>query len=100
MGDGRTPLHIAALSGHATAVSCLLSHGAPTTLRDATGALPLHRAALAGSAGAVRELVRAEPTTVDERFYRTAGTALHSAAYMGHLAVLETLLEAGASPCM
>merc|ERR1712113_998672 len=39
------------------------------------------------------------PRTVNMPFSRTAGTALHSAAYLGHIAVLEALLDAGASPC-
>merc|ERR1712217_212454 len=66
----------------------------------ASGAIALHRAAIAGSAGAVRALVQSAPKTVDAPFSRTAGTALHSAAYMGHLSVIEALLEAGASPCV
>lgn len=97
--DGRTPLHIAALSGHGAAVDVLLQHGARADVQDDAGALPLHRAALAGSAGAARSLAKAALEQVDARFSRTDGTALHSAAYLGHVRVLEALLDAGASPC-
>jgi len=97
--DGRTPLHIAALSGHGAAVDGLLQHGARADVQDDAGALPLHRAALAGSVSAARSLAKAAPEQVDARFSRTDGTALHSAAYLGHVRVLEALLDAGASPC-
>ncbi|CAJ1383745.1 unnamed protein product [Effrenium voratum] len=98
--EGRSPLHIAALSGHSEAVRRLLERRADPTAVDSSGAWPLHRAALAGSAGCVAQLARAAPGHVSVRQHRTAGTALHSAAYLGHVRVIEELLRAGASPCL
>ena len=42
---GRTPLHLAALSGSVPLVALLLQRGASTAARDADGATPLHLAA-------------------------------------------------------
>eukprot|EP00927_Polykrikos_kofoidii_P075404 TRINITY_DN71581_c0_g1_i1.p1 TRINITY_DN71581_c0_g1~~TRINITY_DN71581_c0_g1_i1.p1 ORF type:complete len:248 (-),score=46.44 TRINITY_DN71581_c0_g1_i1:25-768(-) len=98
--DKRTPVHIASLSGHEQCVARLLKHGASADARDKAGATPLYRAAMAGSAGTVRVLAKASPKSVDARFPRTKGTALHTAAYLGHVAVIEALLEVGASPCI
>eukprot|EP00931_Biecheleriopsis_adriatica_P066839 TRINITY_DN41092_c0_g1_i1.p1 TRINITY_DN41092_c0_g1~~TRINITY_DN41092_c0_g1_i1.p1 ORF type:complete len:245 (+),score=37.98 TRINITY_DN41092_c0_g1_i1:118-852(+) len=98
--EGRTPLHIAALSGHAEVVQRLLQRRALPSTFDASGATALHRAALAGSEGCVALLARAAPKKVDQRQHRTEGTALHAAAYLGHTAVIQALLSAGASPCL
>ncbi|RKO89800.1 ankyrin repeat-containing domain protein, partial [Blyttiomyces helicus] len=41
---GRTPLHWAAVAGHAGLVVSLLNSGAKDTCRDGAGATPLHYA--------------------------------------------------------
>ncbi|MFO7637297.1 MAG: ankyrin repeat domain-containing protein [Clostridia bacterium] len=46
---GRTPLYLAAASGHARAAELLLEHGAQVDLCDEFGMTPLHRAVMAGS---------------------------------------------------
>eukprot|EP00929_Paragymnodinium_shiwhaense_P069727 TRINITY_DN35181_c0_g1_i1.p1 TRINITY_DN35181_c0_g1~~TRINITY_DN35181_c0_g1_i1.p1 ORF type:complete len:272 (+),score=49.69 TRINITY_DN35181_c0_g1_i1:67-816(+) len=98
--DGRTPLHVAAISGHADVAALLIKRKAPVQAQDSSGAQPLHRAALAGSADVVRLLTSAAPKAVDALYPRTGGTALHSAAYLGHAPVLEALLAVKASPCI
>lgn len=55
------------------------------------------RAAAAGDAAAVAQLLAADPTLVGAR--SAAGTTpLHRAAFKGHLAVAELLLDHGADP--
>eukprot|EP00898_Chlorokybus_atmophyticus_P000139 jgi/Chlat1/1125/Chrsp111S08642 len=50
-GGGHTPLHYAALAGHADICRALLAAGADPNARTAAGgATPLHRAALKGHA--------------------------------------------------
>ena len=39
--DGRTPLHLAALSGNTPVVKVLIAHGAKTDIQDSEGATPL-----------------------------------------------------------
>lgn len=97
--EGRTPLHLAALSGHGEVAEQLLALRARADAWDVAGSLPLHRAALAGSTAVVRALLAASPGLVDAPSRRTGGTALHAAAYLGHIAVCHVLLRAGASPC-
>lgn len=46
--DGFTPLHVAALHGHAELVSLLLKHGASVGARNINHAVPLHLACQKG----------------------------------------------------
>lgn len=57
-GDGSTPLHAAALVGHAAAVTALLAAGADIEARDDLGSTPLHVAAR-GHAAVVTALLDA-----------------------------------------
>jgi uncharacterized protein len=57
--DGATPLHNAAIEGHAPIVEMLLEHGADINARDReTGATPLWFAASFGRLDAVRMLLQ------------------------------------------
>ena len=65
--DGLTPLHHAAMSGHAGAVRVLLASGAEINARDDAGLTPLHHAATAGHTKTSRLLLaaRAEVNATD-----------------------------------
>ncbi|KAK0210996.1 L-asparaginase [Desarmillaria ectypa] len=73
-GSGRSPLHIAALNGHAESVNLLLQSGALVHLRDTLGHTPLYYAARQGHRGVVGVLIQAGASLggLDESFARTA----------------------------
>ena len=56
---GNTPLHHAALGGHAAAIAALLEAGADPDARAWNGATPLHDAAGDGDAAAIVALLEA-----------------------------------------
>ena len=91
--EGRTPLACAIVGRHGGIVERLLDAGAGPSVASRDG-LPLYVAARAGVLGAVVTLVEhgAEINASDD----VAGTALHGAAAMGHLGIVEWLLAAGA----
>lgn len=92
--DGETPLQLAVLGGHPSAVAALLRAGADGGRRCAAGCTPLHDAAAAGAAGVVAALIAA---AVDVAPRTPSGrTPLHAAAAGGHLHVVAALLRAGA----
>ena len=76
-----TPLHYAAVRGHAVLVDMLARHGADTNASDARGDIPLYAAGRNGHADAVMVLLQAEvrlapaggrPGSLSERVRRTA----------------------------
>lgn len=95
---GITPLHLAALHGHADAVRSLLAAGAGLAVDalSAEGFSPLHNAALNGHAEVVRALLSAGASA--SQAHPCGPTALHLAARGGHAAAVELLLGAGAPP--
>jgi ankyrin repeat protein len=91
-----TPLHMAALEGHADIVQVLLQHRADPKATNPDLFTPLHAAARRGHAAAAALLLKAgaDPNAMDQIF----GTPLHEAVQRGHPEVVRLLLKAGASP--
>jgi len=98
--NGRFLLHFAAGSNCLPVVRSLLAAGTDPDILDSGNHTPLYRVANQSGtrigAEIVRELVRAG-ANVDHCGGVTRSTALHAAARQGHLAVVQALLEAGAS---
>ena len=55
---GRSPLHLAALHGHASTVEVLLRNGASMEVKDRGNCTPLHYAACRGHTRTVELLLR------------------------------------------
>jgi ankyrin repeat protein len=92
---GSTALHRACDRGHETVVKQLLGSGAQYR-KDNNGRLPLHNAVNhASSEPIVQLLLQHFPDSVNERNVN-GRTALHSAAFKGHLPLVNLLLENGA----
>ncbi|KAI0228044.1 Ankyrin repeat and sterile alpha motif domain-containing protein 1B [Lamellibrachia satsuma] len=92
--NGDTPLHLAALNGHAEAVRLLLQHEGSANMEDSRGCFPLHLAAWNGHANICRILLTHGPSIakVNEQ-NAISETALHCAAQYGHDQVVSVLLE-------
>ncbi|RYP78165.1 hypothetical protein DL769_003246 [Monosporascus sp. CRB-8-3] len=93
--NGRTPLHLAALTGMDKAVRLLLDRGADVKAKDGYGATPLHWAAEGGHE-AVTRLLLDSSADVKTRDTHNDATPLHRAAEGGHKAVTRLLLDRGA----
>jgi serine/threonine-protein phosphatase 6 regulatory ankyrin repeat subunit A/serine/threonine-protein phosphatase 6 regulatory ankyrin repeat subunit B len=98
---GVTALHMVAETGQIGMMLWLISHGADVNLTDYEGCTPLHYAASAGkwSAGELllQNRARVDPIGSLSLDYRTRGTPLLLAAYLGDYRVAEILLNHGAS---
>uniref|UniRef100_A0A8C9W2I0 Ankyrin repeat domain 27 n=1 Tax=Scleropages formosus TaxID=113540 RepID=A0A8C9W2I0_SCLFO len=123
--DGFTPLHVAALHGHAALVSLLIRHGANINARNAQSATPLHLACQNSHVQVVTLLLECNAKVNKKDQYgntplihaclqghlNTAGilgasvnmsnqqgnAPLHEAVKGSHLALAELLVKAGAS---
>jgi ankyrin repeat protein len=92
----RTPLHRAAMAGHAAVARAMLGRSAEVNAKDYGGATPLHVAAAAGHRDAAAALLerKADPNAKDLEDL----TPLHFASRAGHEDVVALLLDKGADP--
>lgn len=74
--DGKTALHVAALTGHAAAARFLLERGAEPALRDARGWTPQDWANWSASDEAIRELATATGARIDAAGVRRRAAAV------------------------
>ena len=95
-GSGYTPLHHAAIGGHAEVVEVLLEGGAKLDSIGSRGETALFLASSAGNAEVVELLAKAgaDPNKASA----DGKTPLHKAAMAGNAEVVEVLLAAGADP--
>lgn len=90
-----TPLHVAAINGYALVVEALLKHGARIDARNEDENTPLHLAAKNGKVRTITELVRKDPSIINDED-EASNTPLHLAATEGHVKCCKELLERGA----
>ncbi|XP_078236475.1 ankyrin repeat domain-containing protein 27 isoform X1 [Pogona vitticeps] len=93
--DGQTPLHVAALHGHADLVSLLIKHGASPEAKDANCTVPLHLACQNGHVEVVKCLIEANAKQNKKDIY--GNTPLMYACLNGYQEVVAFLLQHGAS---
>jgi ankyrin repeat protein len=93
---GTTPLHLAALRGHAELVAFLLGQGAQANSRDILGKTPLLYGCKSGHLGAVRVLALHMGEDGLKEKYAQGRTVLHYAARAGHEDVAALLVGLGA----
>ncbi len=89
---GRTPLSFAVLSGRLDMIRFLIEKGAEVNTRDAEGASPLDYAAWQGSLDMAAMLV-AHGAMLNEPATQTGATPINEAAYRGHQALVQYLLQ-------
>ncbi|XP_068697924.1 transient receptor potential cation channel subfamily A member 1 homolog [Montipora foliosa] len=90
-----TPLHIAAMNGHALIVEALLKTGARIDSRNEDENTPLHLAAKNGKVRTIAELLKGDPSIINDE-NEASNTPLHLAASEGHVKCCKALLENGA----
>jgi ankyrin repeat protein len=92
--ENRSPLHVAAIEGHAGATFLLLSHRANVNAKDYKGYTPLHHAAEQGNMMVTKLLFQfgAQASPRDGQ----GATPLHLAAFHSHERIAGFLVERGA----
>ncbi|MGH0115805.1 UNVERIFIED_CONTAM: hypothetical protein FKN15_046990 [Acipenser sinensis] len=93
--DGFTPLHVAALHGHAPLVSLLIGKGANINAQNAQSAMPLHLACQNSHLQVVTSLLECNAKLNKKDHF--GNTPLIHACLRGHLETAMVLLESGAS---
>ena len=91
---GSTPLHEAAINGHAAVTEQLLAVRCNVDLQDKYGYTPLHFTAQNGHAAVTKQLLQGRCNVGLQTKDRFGCTALHIAALNGHAAATEQLLAA------
>ncbi len=97
VADGNTALLLAATEGHVDIVRKLLNAGASAKVTDVEEETALMKAAAEGHDPVVNVLIEHDPRSIGHH-NRENFTALHYAASVGHLSVVEALLSKGADP--
>ena len=94
-GNGRTPLHVAVFASHDDAVRALIKGGADALAFDNQRYDAITIAAVANDLDMLKLAIGlgGNPRAVTSPYQ---GTALIAAAHLGHVAVVATLIEAGA----
>lgn len=99
--DGMTPLHYACIKGHQNILLLLLHANANSAMTDSRGNTPLHLAVDRGHENCVKALLYLSEhmrMPVDANVANDNGdTPLHLAARWGYCAIVDILLEYGAS---
>uniref|UniRef100_A0A3Q1FBW1 Ankyrin repeat domain 27 (VPS9 domain) n=1 Tax=Acanthochromis polyacanthus TaxID=80966 RepID=A0A3Q1FBW1_9TELE len=92
--DGFTPLHVAALHGHASLAALLIRHGASVNARTNQSATPLHLASQNSHIQVVRFLLECNAKLNKKDHY--GNTPLIHACLRGNLETATTLLQSNA----
>ncbi|XP_075048751.1 ankyrin repeat and SOCS box protein 2 [Mixophyes fleayi] len=91
------PIEVMIMNGNVEALDNLIKSKKSLCDPNKDGWLPLHEAAYYGSLGCLKFLLKAYPTTIDQRTLREE-TALYLASVRGKLDCVEFLLQSGAEP--
>lgn len=91
-GDGRSPLHIAAVRGNLTIVQHLVNHGCEIDTKDNFSFTPFSLACLRGHLAIIQYIMDNAPVTTEFNI----NDGLLRASDCGHLDVLQYLLDKGA----
>ncbi|XP_063399609.1 ankyrin repeat and SAM domain-containing protein 1A-like isoform X4 [Mytilus trossulus] len=92
--EGYTPLHLATLNGHKSAVECLLTLDASVSSKDNSGCTPLHLAAWKGYDEICTLFLTFTNAIIPIDVQNSLGdTALHMAAQYGYKDVVDVLLQ-------
>ncbi|CAI9598594.1 unnamed protein product [Staurois parvus] len=91
------PIEEMIMKGDEEGLNNAMKSGKRLNVSNKDGWLPMHEAAYYGSLGCLKVLLKAYPTTIDQRTLLEE-TALYLAAVRGHLDCLHHLLEYGAEP--
>ena len=91
---GYTALHAASKSDNPDITKCLLDHGASTKIKSKKLVTPLHVALINGKKEVALELIKAEPSVVNE--YTSELTRVSLATVANFPDVIETLAKYGA----